>query len=70
MATLRPHKFFIAIRLCTTQLKITMRNSNGITRLMKHVKHYHGIQPSTYSQKDFIGSFAELVAGNMIMKKL
>lgn len=70
MNTLLFNKLLITIRLCASQLKVAMSNRYRIPSLMKQVEHDHGIQPSAYSQKDFIGSFAKLVAGNVIMKKL
>ena len=69
MMTTLLHKLFITVRFGTSQLKVTVCYGNSITGLVKQPQHDHGIQPSADSQKDFIGSFAKLVTGDMIIKK-
>ena len=54
------YEVFIFIRILSAKLKITVSHRNGEARLVEQMEHHHRIHSTTYSQKNFIGSFAQL----------
>ena len=58
--------YLVRIGRSAAQLKITMCNGDPETRILKQVKHDHRINAAAHRQKDFIRSFAEVMAVDMV----